>query len=225
MYRVIRPDNLLHGVTAFFTGKDPGSDLDAAAAFSGVDRSRIYLPIQKHTDKVQIIDASLEPRLADAVIVHDRGLLVGVRVADCVPVLIYDTEKNVAGAVHAGWRGTAASILKKAVAMMRNRFFSRPENILLAIGPSIRGCCYAVGPDVSAAVQAASGGDICSRTREGAHSIDLAAANRIQALDIGVTEANIWVSDDCTCCNPDKFFSYRYEKGCGGRQAAFVCIR
>jgi YfiH family protein len=222
MHRVIRPANLRHGVTAFFTGKVPGADIGAIAAVSGMGISRIYLPIQKHTDTVQILDASLEPRIADAVVVREKGVLIGVQVADCVPILLYDRVMRIAGAAHAGWRGTASSILKKTINVMQRHFSSHPANIALAIGPSIRGCCYVVGPEVSEAVYASSGREIYHRTREGKHCIDLASANRQQALAAGIPEANIWMSDECTCCNPDKFFSYRYSRGCGGRQAAFI---
>jgi YfiH family protein len=225
MHRVIRPDNLKHGVTAFFTGKVPGSDIGEIAAVSGMRKSRIYMPMQKHTDTVQILDASLEPRIADAVVVREKGLLIGVRVADCVPILLYDRVMRIAGAVHAGWRGTASSILKKTINVMQQSFSSDPANIAVAIGPSIRGCCYVVGPEVSEAVSAASEGEIYHRTREGKHCIDLASANRHQALAAGIPEANIWMSDECTFCNPDRFFSYRYAKGCGGRQAAFIGMR
>jgi hypothetical protein len=222
MHRAIRPDNLRHGVTAFFTGKVPGSDIDAVAAITGMKRSQIYLPLQKHTDKVQILDASFEPKLADAVVTHEKGVLIGVQVADCVPILLYDTERKIAGAVHAGWRGTASSILRKTIEVMKNRFSCEPSNIVVAIGPSIRGCCYTVGPDVSEAVHAATGEGIYHKIHEGKYCIDLASANRHQALSAGIAEANLWLSDECTYCNPDKFFSYRYTKGAGGRQAAFI---
>ena len=224
MRRVIRPDNLRNGVTAFFTGKVPGADVAEMASLSGISGSRIYLPIQKHTDTVQILDASLDPRIADAVVVHERGVLIGVRVADCVPILLYDRQRRVAGAVHAGWRGTASSILKKTIDVMKMRFSCEPADIAVAIGPSIRGCCYVVGPEVSDAVRAASGGDRHPRSMEGKVRIDLASANRQQALSAGISEENIWASAECTCCNPDKFFSYRYDRGCGGRQAACIGI-
>jgi len=93
MHRVVVPDNLKHGVTAFFSGKVPGSDIDEIATFAGVSKTQIYLPVQRHTDKVLILDSSVEPKIADAVVTGRKDILIGVQVADCVPLLLYD-KKN-----------------------------------------------------------------------------------------------------------------------------------
>ena len=222
MHRAIIPDNLRHGITAFFSGKVPGSDIDEIATFAGISKAQIYLPVQKHTDKVLILDASLEPKIADAVVTGRKGILIGVQVADCVPLLLHDIKKNVAGVVHAGWRGTALSILKKTLDVMKRRFFCEPQDIMMAIGPSIRGCCYTVGPEVAEAVSHATGAGLYSRLKSGKHCIDLALANRQQALSADIPESHIWISEECTFCNPDRYFSYRYAKGSSGRQAAFI---
>jgi YfiH family protein len=190
----------------------------------GIRKEQIYLPIQKHTDKVLVLESSLEPKIADAVITREKGILIGVQVADCVPILLYDREKNVAGAVHAGWRGTAASILKKTVDAMSSRFASEPSHIMVAIGPSIRGCCYEVGYDVFSAVTSAAGKGQFHRMNGEKHCVDLAAANNHQALSIGIPEQNIRVLDACTFCSPEKFFSYRFSKGSTGRQGGFIGI-
>jgi len=224
MHRIIVPDNMQQAVIAFFTGKAVASDIDVIASIAGISRNRIFLPVQKHTDKVLVLNASREPKIADAVVTHEKDVLIGVQVADCVPVILYDREKKIAGAVHAGWRGTASSILKKTIEVMNNRFFCEPKDILVAIGPSIRACCYTVGPDVFEAVVHATGrGDYC-QVHEGRQSLDLAIANREQALSMGISESTIWVSADCTFCNPERYFSYRYAKGSTGRQAAFIRI-
>ena len=222
MHRVIVPDNLTHGVTAFFSGKVPGSDIDEIATFAGVSKTQIYLPVQKHTDKVLILDSSLEPKIADAVVTGRKDILIGVQVADCVPLLLYDKEMHVAGVVHAGWRGTALSILKKTLDVMTRRFLCEPKNIIMAIGPSIRGCCYTVGPEVTEAVTHATGRGSYTWVKAGKHCIDLALANRRQALSANMSESHIWMSDECTFCNPERYFSFRYAKGTAGRQAAFI---
>lgn len=224
MHKVIVPDNMQHAVTAFFTGKAVASDIDVIASIAGISRTRIFLPVQKHTDKVLVLNSPGEPKIADAVVTREHGILIGVQVADCVPVLLYDREKKIAGAVHAGWRGTAAAILKKTIDVMKNRFFCEPKDLMVAIGPSIRGCCYQVGPDTSEAVVHATGGGAYYRVHGGRQSLDLAMANRVQALSMDISESNIWVSEDCTFCNPERYFSYRYAKGSTGRQAAFIGI-
>jgi len=81
-----------------------------------------------------------------------------------------------------------------------------------------------VGPDVFEAVGHATGGGEYCRVYEGRQSLDLAIANRVQALSMDISESNVWVSEDCTFCNPERYFSYRYAKGSTGRQAAFIGI-
>jgi len=112
--------------------KSPGADPGQLARVAVLDKKNIYMPIQKHTDKVIILDSSLDPRIGDAVITNRKGILVGVQAADCVPILLYARVSGVAGAVHAGWRGTAAEILKKSI--------PRNDGSLLFIANRSSGC-------------------------------------------------------------------------------------
>lgn len=210
--------------SACFTGKNPGVEVDRIAEHYRIARSRIYLPIQRHTDKVMIIGPAHESAVADAVITKEKGLLIGVQVADCVPILLCDPKRQVVGAVHAGWRGTAQAILKKTLQTFSDKFFSDPADILMAIGPSIRQCCYEVDGDVIRAVSRATGNGDYYIARGDKFLLDLAAANQIQALTTGVTADNVWVAGDCTFCNPQKFYSYRFGKGSAGRQGGFIGI-
>jgi len=219
---LIYPDIFGKHITAFFTGKSPGADPEKIAGAVSVDKLNIYMPVQKHTDKVLVLDSDLSPKIADAVITNNRGILIGIQVADCVPVLLYDAKRNVIGVVHAGWRGTAASILKKSIEAMHERFASSPDDIKIAIGPSIRWCCYHVGYDVLESVEKATGIGEYHINRGGAYCLDLASANKYQAIPAGVPKENIWVSDECTYCHPDKFYSYRFAKGTTGRQGGFI---
>jgi hypothetical protein len=210
-------------VSAFFTTRAFHADL--VTLKDQLQAEAVYLPIQKHTGKVIILEYDLEPQIADAVVTNRKGVAIGVQVADCVPILLYDTKKQVAGAVHAGWRGTAEGIARKTIAVLRDRFYSSPEDIVLAIGPGIRGSCYEVGDEVLDAVTKATGEGDYIFSRGEKHYVDLPAANRLQALSEGVLPGNIWMSDDCTHCLPDKYYSYRYSKGAAGRQYAYVSIR
>lgn len=218
-------------VKAFFTTKAfCGNEFRVQS--SGVDA--IYLPIQKHTDKVLILDSDIEPKIADAVITNRKGILIGVQVADCVPILLYDAEKGVAGVVHAGWRGTAAGILKNTINAMTGRFYSSPSDILVAIGPAIRWCCYEVGYEVIEAVEKAMGSkgtgislelskDYIIKKGE-KYCLDLPTANKYQAISSGIKPEHIWMSCECTFCLPEKYYSYRYAKGTTGRQCGFIGI-
>ena len=222
MNRLIFPENLKSHVTAFFTGKSPGADTRDMAEILKIGAGDFYLPMQRHTDKVLVLESSREPGIGDAVITREAGVLIGVQVADCVPLLLYDPKKDVVGAVHAGWRGTAAGILKNSLRVMEERFRCDPGDILVAVGPSIKACCYEAGYDVVQAVERATGeGDYLVRRGE-KYYLDLPKANRHQAIAMGVPEAGIWISEECTFCNPDRFFSYRYARGSTGRQGGFI---
>lgn len=221
MENVLFPDIFGNGVKAFFTGKTPGTEPGRIAEVASIERQKIYMPVQKHTDKVLILD-SFEPRVADAVITNERGVLIGVQVADCLPILLYDTKRHVIGAVHAGWRGTAEGVLKKTITAIIDKFYSSLSDIMVAFGPSIRWCCYNVGYEVVGAVRKATGHGDYYMTRGEKYCLDLQTANRLQALTVGISEKNIWLSDECTFCLPDKYYSYRYAKGTTGRQGGFI---
>lgn len=223
METLIFPDIFDKKVKAFFTGKMPGGDVRRISEIAAVEKQNIYLPIQKHTDKVLLLD-SLEPAIGDSVITDRRGLLIGVQVADCVPILIYDRRAQVIGAVHAGWRGTAAELLKQTLRRMENRFSSSPSDVAVAIGPAIRWCCYNVGHEVFDALRKATGSGDYFRIRGEKFYLDLPAANKYQAISGGVLPENIWMSDDCTFCLPGKYYSYRFAKGPTGRQGGFIGI-
>jgi YfiH family protein len=162
--------------------------------------------------------------MADAVVTQRKGILLGVRVADCVPILLYDRLKSAVGAVHAGWRGTASQIVKKTVGMMVELFDSAPDDIVVAIGPSIRWQCYDVGIEVREAVCEATGEGKYCIWRNGKCFIDLSSANRIQVLSSGIPADNIWSSVECTRCNPDSFYSYRYSGEYTGGQGGFIGV-
>jgi len=222
MDRLIFPDLMKNHVTAFFTGKNPGAEPDNVSQIMKIKSRQIYMPVQRHTDKIAIIESSLHPIIADAVITKEAGILIGVQVADCVPILLYEKTKGILGAIHAGWRGTAEAILKKSIKAVMDSFACSEDNISIALGPAIRSCCYTVGFDVFSAVSHATGpGDYFSN-EGGKYCLDLPLANKYQALSMGIPERNIWLSEECTFCNPDKFYSYRYARGTTGRQGAFI---
>lgn len=224
MDQLIKPDIFNGDVKAFFTGKSLGVNTEKISNLLSISKQDIYLPVQKHTDQVLVLQSDLTPVTADAVVTQRKGILLGVRVADCVPILLYDRGKSITGAVHAGWRGTASQIMKKTVQTMVELFGSVPEDIMVATGPSIRWQCYDVGSEVKEAVCEATGeGTYCTSKKE-KYFIDLSSANRIQALSSGIPGENIWSSSECTRCNPDAFYSYRYSKTYAGSQGGFIGV-
>jgi YfiH family protein len=157
------------------------------------------------------------PREGDGLVTNEAGVVVGIRTADCVPVLLADPATHAVAAIHAGWRGTALNIVSAAVHALLTRYGTRAQDLHAAIGPSIRACCYEVSPEVahrfgswvpeySAAV--------------GPTRIDLPRVNAIQLSLAGVT--NIWTAGECTFCNADRYFSFRREKEQAGRMTSFI---
>jgi len=224
MDQLIKPEIFNGEVKAFFTRKSPGVNTGEISDLLSIPEQYIYMPVQKHTDRVLVLGSELAPAMADAVITQRKGILLGVRVADCVPILLCDRKRSVVGAVHAGWRGTASRIIRKTVRTMVELFGSSPKDIVAAIGPSIRWQCYDVGSEVREAICKATGEGSYCISKEEKCFIDLPSANRIQALSSGIPGENIWSSFECTRCNPDRFHSYRYSRRYTGSQGGFIGV-
>lgn len=151
----------------------------------------------------------------DAIISAEPGVAIGIKTADCVPVLLADSENRVVACVHAGWRGTAANIVGVTIDALLSRG-CRPADIRVAIGPSIGSCCYEVGEDVARHFSQWPEGIIGN----GVPKLDLRAINEAQARDAGVRQ--VWKSDECTFCRAERFYSFRREKEQAGRMISFV---
>lgn len=163
----------------------------------------------------------------DGIITNQPGVMIGICVADCVPVLLLDPILRVAAALHAGWKGTAEGIVRKGVEAMVAMFDSDPRHLLAAMGPAIGPCCYEVDEPVAAAFR--KGGndfDACAESAgEGKWRLNLVEANRRQLLRAGIEEANLETSPLCVSCAKDLFFSYRRDNGETGRQMGFIMLK
>jgi hypothetical protein len=163
----------------------------------------------------------------DAIVTSRTNLAVCIKTADCVPVFIVDRIKKIIAVVHAGWKGTALEITAKVVRMLLEKYGSSPGDILTAIGPSIGQCCFAVDTPAANAFfeQKNTEAFLFPGARPNKWMIDLAEANRLQILNCGIPEANMDVSDLCTSCRQDLFFSHRGSGGITGRQVNFMMIK
>jgi len=150
----------------------------------------------------------------DALITHTENVLLGVQTADCVPVLLGDKRTGATAAIHAGWRGTAASIVAQTLQRMSEEFGTRAADVRAAIGPSASACCYEVGAEVIELFRERfpDADELLTTTREGHALIDLQRANRNQLILAGVDASRIHTAPICTMCRTDLFFSYRREK-------------
>lgn len=167
------------------------------------------------------------PPKADGIVTAERDLPLTMRFADCVPIVFYDPVKESIGIAHAGWRGTLTGVGPATIRTMCAAFGSRPEDIIVGIGPSIGPCCYEVGREVVEQVEAVFGdsSDLITHASGNGHNpcLDLWAANARLLQNAGVT--NIEVSGLCTATMTDEFFSHRAEHGQTGRFAAAVMLR
>ena len=161
----------------------------------------------------QVLSASEKPGCAgegDALIGGQPGAILSIRTADCLPILLVDAHRRAVAAIHAGWRGTAAGIVRETLDRMKSEFGTRPGNVFAAIGPGIGACCYEVGADVAA------------RFGKPAGRLDLAAENQSQLEQARLQGIDTLVH--CTRCDAHHFHSYRRDKESAGRMISFIGI-
>jgi hypothetical protein len=234
---------------------------------AGSSSATLLTSRQFHSGMVRVVEAAdgvLEGRLqtpdgravlrGDAMMTNVPGVMLGIQVADCVPVLVVDVRQRAVAAFHAGWRGTLVRIVERGIGRMRLRYGSRPEDLLAVVGPSIGACCYSVGEEVrfDFESQFAYAPALFSEVydsdpvrdkypllfltaRAPGHSnigpqihLDLWEANRRQLLDAGLKSKRITVIGECTACarigGRMKYFSHRGESGFTGRMMGVVGI-
>jgi polyphenol oxidase len=186
---------------------------------------------QVHSNRVHIIEENShqwKQSEGDALITRGENLAIAVKTADCLPVLVADPAANVIAAIHSGWRGTLAGVLTQTVKEMKRSFGSAPENLLVAIGPGIRSCCFEVGQEVAELFDKMFPGCDLARpisARPEKFFLDLCGALRNQLNHAGVSAQNTFDMNACTCCNTREFFSYRAEGSASGRMMAVIGLR
>jgi polyphenol oxidase len=177
---------------------------------------------QIHSDKVVIADRAGSLAEGDALISNEPGITLSVRTADCLPILMADTRNRAVAAVHAGWRGTILEIVPKTIQAMADRFGTRPDDLVIAVGPGIGGCCFEVGPEV--AIQFAKlfpeRTDLDQKTK-----VDLVETNLRLLRRNGGSVRQIATSNLCTYCRPDLFHSYRRDRDAAGRMVSAIRLR
>lgn len=207
---------------------------------------------QIHSDLIHVVRSAEPARLTgDGLITNLPGVALAIMAADCLPVLLVDKKNKAVGAFHAGWRGTVQRIAEKGLGIMRHEFGTRPQDVFAAIGPGIQACCYEVGEELREQfhsqfayadelfhevkhsdivrekypllfmnMRAPGHGDQCIKVH-----LDLREANRRQLIEAGVPKKQITALENCTACDPRRFFSHRAEKGRTGRMMALIGIK
>ncbi len=185
---------------------------------------------QVHGDDVKIVKSAADSKDGsakfDALVSNLGNVLVGVKTADCLPVLLGDAKTKAFAAVHAGWRGTASSIVVKAIEKMREEFDTKAENLICAIGAAATCKNYEIGQDVIDAFREnfSSSEHLFTPTRSNHALIDLPLANQEQLLAAQVLPENIYIAPFCTMERTDLFFSYRIEKKLYGKTGRLLSV-
>jgi YfiH family protein len=197
----------------------------------GLQDYSVVLANQTHSCNIAVIndnyskgwiDSASAIDNTDALITNQKGVLLGILSADCVPVMLYDKAKQVVANIHAGWRGSACNIVSKSVIKMQQEFDSNPADIISLIAPSIGKCCYEV--DINVAKHFSHIDGAYSKVGD-KYMLDLPYINRYQLLQSGISDEHIQMSGVCTSCDNERFFSYRKECGCSGRFMSLIGLK
>jgi YfiH family protein len=218
------------------TGDDPVSALrnqEVIAAETGLAliSARIahgaeYCVIERTSpaDSVANLRQRARHTVADAMITTETGLGLFWGFGDCAPILLYDPQHRVVALAHGGWRGAAGAIGPRTIDAMRERYGSRPEELIVGVGPAIQSCCYQVNDTIYGAFQRdprASANAVFARHPNdhgvSALFLDVTASNARQLLAAGVRENHFDVAPQCTGCDADLFYSHRKRPHADGR--------
>lgn len=195
---------------------------------------KIISPRQTHTNNVVVINEdNLDNELqdVDGVITKLKGVALTIATADCQSIILYDKKNEVIGNIHSGWKGTLNKILNNGINLMIKEFSSNVEDIIVCIGPSIMGCCFEVDKDV---VDMFNNGftNIEEFIRLGEikdgkqkYYIDTVGINKRELINLGILEENIYLSNVCTKCSSDTYYSYRVQGQDSGRNVTLVCMK
>jgi polyphenol oxidase len=195
-------------------------NLRRLAADAGRSPNSLATVRQVHGDKVVRASLGLSAE-ADGVWTDDtRGTWVGVKSADCVPVLLATRDGRAVAAVHSGWRGTALRVAARAVeALLRTG--AAASSVCAVVGPCIQACCYEVGPELAERFRVEFGSEVVRDGGVRPH-LDLSRAVRATLLAAGLSAGNVDLQPACTACDATRFYSHRRDGGVTGRHLAFI---
>lgn len=217
--------------------KAVSANYDRLSEAMGIQKENIVLAKQTHTANVRKVTGvdrgkgvvrERDYDDVDALITDEPEIVLGIFMADCVPVCLVDRKKKAIGLAHSGWRGTVQRITKNTLEAMKKEYGTDPADVVAAIGPSICQDCYEVSQDVADAFYTGFSDDhrkeLLLAKENGKYQLDLWKANEIVLTDAGVPKDQIETTALCTCCNPKRLFSHRASHGKRGTLAAFLML-
>ncbi len=216
-------------ISTYFSKKLPRDPRERYFALENLGYSPIFTLYQDHGDEIVCLrkpyahpglDALIENQPhGDALITDQPGLWIGVKTADCVPILLWDETAGVVAAVHAGWRGTAKNIAGKTARVMREDFSA--TRIHAAIGPCICAHCFETGEDVPDAMPPEAF-DYVTMTAPGRFMVDLPGINAALLRQAGVLA--VIMPEACTSCDHETYWSHRKHGQDRGLQVSLIGI-
>ena len=192
-------------------------DRKGLSTLVGLNPNHVVNPKQIHSPEVKFVYTPGEIAATDALISKSNSIVLSIQVADCIPLFLADPLNGIIGLVHAGWRGIEKRIISDTVNIMVQKGGSR-KGIIAFMGPSIRQCCFEIGPEVSKKFPI----DCLINGNQDRSFLDLQQVATNQLIDSQVLDKNILSSEECTKCNPDKYFSYRRSGAKAGRMIAVI---
>lgn len=221
-----RFSQLSHGITTRHFKPDISTSQGQSyfLKINRADQSTLILPKQIHSSEILIIerkDLSLkkEQLVGDAVITNQLNIWIGILVADCFPILIFDPINRVVAVVHAGWRGIEQNIHLKTIYYLCKFVKCSLKNLFIGIGPGIGSCCFEVEKEVSEKFKKRSSATIqfIHNVSNQKDTIDLRGILNVELIAAGIPLDNIENMNYCTACRSDLFYSYRKEGKNTGR--------
>jgi len=188
--------------------------------YLSIGENQVALMKQVHGGRISVVKSGGKFSSTDGLITSKSNLMLGVLVADCIPLLLFDPSYNIIGAVHCGWRSVSACIAEKALRIFTEEFGTHPEDVIAAMGPSAGSCCYEVGEDVAELLQVSS-----VMKRDEILYADLRAELCDHLLMAGLNIRNIEIFPDCTICNEKLYFSHRRDNSKAGRMMGYIMIK
>lgn len=222
-------DIISHGITirgTDFMHKDVNSAIfmeskEKLANEFNLSINDLYFLNQVHDKNlIEILnDTSNEIKDYDALITKVSSKMLITCFADCVPILLFDKRNRLVASIHSGWKGTVKQIAKNTIEYMKEKYSSKVEDIIAVIGPAIGACCFEVGEDVREKFINTFGNKVVNENK-----VDLCLSNKRLLVGCGLKDENIECMNICTCCNNNKFYSYRKGDIEQGRFCAFIML-
>ncbi|MEA1955551.1 MAG: peptidoglycan editing factor PgeF [Campylobacterota bacterium] len=181
---------------------------------------------QIHSDIVHIVnnnDNFENPPTCDALITNQKNTPLMVMVADCSPIIFYDSKKEVIAVAHAGRKGAFENIINNVIQSFLNDFNSDINDIVVVIGASIKECCYEVGSEIYNEANKLNL-EYSIQKKDNKFYLNISKILKNQLFKVGINEKNIEISNECSCCNDSKYFSYRANKNTG-RFAGVILLK